>query len=306
MLYCAAPLTCQFERACGGELMEEVRIRDWSHLQKELFADSLNTDLGRYRAHYAFRGLDDAGKYDLKTSLMRLGGNYYDLERHMIRNFRKYAHRDVVEKDSLWHWLSVAQHHGLPTRILDWSYSPLVAAHFATSDPTKMDTDGVIWMLDFFKAYEYLPDDLKESRELIGGYGFDLEVLPKLFPTLEELDALAPPDFLIFFEPPSIDDRIVNQYALFSVMSSPKANLDEWLKERPDVTCRKVIIPAGEIKWEIRDKLDHANVTERVLFGGLDGLSKWLKRHYSPGPESKTQSASSGSGSKQARRKSRR
>jgi len=44
---------------------------------------------------------------------------------------------------------------------------------------------------------------------------------------------------------------------------------------------RKIVIPA-ELKWEIRDKLDQANITERVLFPGLDGLTKWLSRHYSP------------------------
>ena len=44
--------------------------------------------------------------------------------------------------------------------------------------------------------------------------------------------------------------------------------------------CRKVVIPAA-IKWEVRDKLDQCNITERVLFPGLDGLSRWLHRHYS-------------------------
>ena len=81
-------------------------------------------------------------------------------------------------------------------------------------------------------------------------------------------------------EPPSIDDRIVNQYAFCSVMNDPCMVLDDWLEAYPGI-ARKIIIPAG-LKWEIRDKLDQANINERVLFPGLDGLSRWLKRHYSP------------------------
>ena len=86
--------------------------------------------------------------------------------------------------------------------------------------------------------------------------------------------------FALFFEPPSIDDRIVNQFALFSIMSDPTARMDEWLVSYPDI-WRRIVIPA-DLKWELRDKLDQANVTERVLFPGLDGLSSWLKRQYSP------------------------
>lgn len=80
----------------------------------------------------------------------------------------------------------------------------------------------------------------------------------------------------------SIDDRIINQFALFSLMSDPTARLSDWLADRPEV-FRRIIIPAG-VKWEIRDKLDQANVTERVLSPGLDGLSRWLKRYYTPPP----------------------
>ena len=56
--------------------------------------------------------------------------------------------------------------------------------------------------------------------------------------------------------------------------------LDDWLAGQPQL-YRRVIIPA-RLKWEIRDKLDQSNITERVLFPGLEGLTAWLKRQYSP------------------------
>ena len=95
-----------------------------------------------------------------------------------------------------------------------------------------------------------------------------------------ELDRLSDQPFTLFFEPPSIDDRIVNQFAFFSVSSDPTLALDHWLADYPDI-CRRIIVPA-DLKWEIRDKLDQSNVTERVFFPGLEGLTAWLKRHYSP------------------------
>ena len=75
-----------------------------------------------------------------------------------------------------------------------------------------------------------------------------------------------------------MDDRIINQYALFSVLSDPHVSQEDWFLRRPHL-CRKIIIP-GDKKWEIRDNLDQANITERVLFPGLDGLSVWLNRYY--------------------------
>jgi hypothetical protein len=114
-------------------------------------------------------------------------------------------------------------------------------------------------------------------------YVFTPEMLSRAAPTLEQFDALARDEFVIFLEPPSLDERIVNQYALFSLLSHPTASLDEWLAEHPSV-YRRVVIPA-ELKWEVRDKLDQANITERVLYPGLDGLSRWLKRYYTPRTE---------------------
>ena len=257
----------------------------WSHLQELLFDRSWNDSLGRFRSSMAFRGLSEV-EYPLNTTLMRLGGDFEKLEKHLLRNFTKYAHRDVVERDSYWHWLSVAQHHGLPTRLLDWTHSPLVAAHFATANTEKYDCDGVIWSINYEECHRLLPTAMRSTLEKEGANTFTTQWLVKAATTLEEFDNMSSTPFLLFFEPPSMDDRIINQYALFSVMSSSGTSLDNWVGEHSEL-CTKIIIPA-ELKWEIRDKLDQSNVTERVLFPGLDGLSRWLHRHYSPKTGPKT------------------
>jgi hypothetical protein len=104
------------------------------------------------------------------------------------------------------------------------------------------------------------------------------------FGSLRAFDRLGRRPFVVFLEPPSLDPRIVNQFALFSLMSSPRATLDEWLATHN--VARQIRVPAA-LKWEIRDKLDQLNINERVLFPGLDGLSRWLTRYYWPKPTGK-------------------
>jgi hypothetical protein len=259
--------------------MSEIRVSGWNELSERLYENSYVPELGRNRSPYVFRGLSDVNQ-GLTTTLIRLGGDYARMENHLLRNFRKYARRDAVEHDSHWHWLALAQHHGLPTRLLDWTFSPHVAMHFATARLDLFDVDGVIWGVDFVGAHRLLPEALRTLLEEEGSDVFTVEMLEQSAHTLAEFESLAQDELLLFFEPPSLDDRIVNQFALFSVMSKATAALDQWLAAHPDLH-RKTIIPK-ELKWEIRDKLDQANITERVLFPGLDGLSQWLRRYYSP------------------------
>jgi hypothetical protein len=184
-----------------------------------------------------------------------------------------------VPEDSLWHWLALAKHHGLSTRLLDWTYSPYVALHFATAHPVDYEHDGSIWMVDFVKTNQLLPKKLRSAVEELGMNALSADLLREHATTLGDFDRLGE-DFVVFFEPPALDQRIVNQYALFSLMPSPHARLDEWLERNPGL-ARRIVVPA-ELKWEVRDKLDQANITERVLFPGLEGLAVWLKRYFSP------------------------
>jgi hypothetical protein len=259
--------------------VNEIRVSTWEELNQRLYEGSWNDTLARFRSDFAFRGMSDAS-YSLTTSLARLGDNYAALEGHLLRNFRKYAYRSSVDSDAVWNWLAVAQHHGLPTRLFDWTFSPYVALHFATENLEQFDVDGAVWCVDYVQAHRLLPQRLRAVLEEEGSNVFTVEMLNEVAPSLDEFDRLAPDPFVLFFEPPSLDERIVNQYALLSVTSDATAQLGGWLRDHPQLV-RKIILPR-ELKWEVRDKLDQANVNERVLFPGLDGLSRWLRRQYTP------------------------
>jgi hypothetical protein len=261
----------------------ESVVRSWPELNDRLFGDWWNRDLGRFRSHVAYRGVPER-EYDLTTSLIRLGGAYADVEAHLLRNFAKYARRALLPDASMWQWLALAQHHGLPTRMLDWTFSPYVALHFATAinRPEQVTGDAVIWAVDFVQTNACLPETLQTMLQAEAADVFTCEMLSHAADSLAAFDRLTPEPFVAFFEAPSLDDRIVNQAALFSLMSSPTARLDHWLDRHPDV-YRRIIIPAA-LKAEVRDKLDQANINERVLFPGLDGLCQWMRRYYAPRP----------------------
>ncbi len=265
----------------------DIVINSWAELCERVYDHSWKDDLGRFRTDFAFRGVSDKN-FTLKNRFLRNCGNNAFLEYHLLRNFRKYAQlNDPKLEVSEWRLLTIAQHHGLPTRLLDWTYSPFIAIHFATSDTTMYDKDGAIWNVDFKRANSLLPSPLKDVLDEAGSNTFTIEMIENALPVLRDFDKLSPQQLVIFFEPPSMNQRIVNQYAFFSVMSSPTTLLDDWLKDHPDM-YRRIIIPK-ELKWEIRDKLDQANITERILFPGLDGLASWLTRHYTPKDEIRQQ-----------------
>ncbi|HZP49118.1 MAG TPA: FRG domain-containing protein [Vicinamibacterales bacterium] len=255
-----------------------IRPTTWSALLDELYASSWNEALGRHRMPFAFRG-DPRLDEDLSSGLLRLAAgrpNVSRLELHLVRNFRKYAY-GTAGADTMWHWMALGQHRGLPTRLLDWTYSPFVALHFATADLDLMDTDGSVWMINFVDANRFLPRRLRRILAVEGSDTATIDMLGQIG-SLHEFDRLARTPFVVFLEPPSLDPRIVNQFALFSLMSSPQATLNDWVR-RHTALARHIVVPA-RLKWEIRDKLDQANINERVLFPGLDGLSAWLTRYY--------------------------
>ena len=257
--------------------MKDIIVNNYNELIAVLY-DIPKTQYGRHRSNYVYRGMADK-TWDIQTSLIRLGGNYEKVEGPLIRAFRKYAEPGWLPSDSVWMQMTVGQHHGLPTRLVDWTTSPQVAVHFATAEKDHLDKDGVIWCVDVVGMCQLLPPILIEILDKEYASLFSIEMLEHLS-KISDLDNLGKDSgaFMLFFEPPSLDSRIVNQGGIMSIL--PDSNLipSDFLKSHPNLYFR-IIIPSY-IKKEVRDKLDQANVNERMLFPGLDGLSQWLKRYY--------------------------
>ena len=260
-----------------GPAANTIVAASWRELDDLLFEGAWNPRVRRFRSLNAFRGVGRRG-LDLRTGAMRLGGDVAAKERHLVRNFRKYARRSFVGDDSIWNWLSLAQHHGLPTRLLDWTYSPYVALHFATVDAYTREEEGEVWIVSFPAVNRELPAALAQLLQAEGSHVFTGEMLSSVAATLGQLQRHATEPFALFLEPPALTERIVNQAALFSLMSTVEARFDEWLEARPDA-WRRIVLPPG-LKREVRDRLDQVNISERVLMPGLDGLSRWLARYY--------------------------
>lgn len=235
--------------------IEVITPGSWPDLEEALHQRSWNPELKRFRSPFVFRG--QAYDAPLTTSLQRLSGSPRSIERHLVRAFRKYAPASTEPAGSQWAWLTLGQHHGLPTRLLDWSYSPLVALHFATASEEHAGTDGVVWMIDVGATTASLPEQLRSVLAQEGGAVFTTEMLEMFSANpgrglpfdaemswLDRVEQEHGAPYLLFLEPPSLDQRIVQQSALFSMLSNPEVTLEDWLQPRAAM-ARRVVVPRG-------------------------------------------------------------
>ena len=153
--------------------------------------------------------------------------------------------------------------------------------HFATSgeDLTCMEQhDSILWKIDIEEMNGLLPDKYRETLSEEKAYLFTVDMLQHLVNDLEQYDADMDKDAMVLLEPPSIDQRIINQYSYFSVIPAQINDIEQFLNDRTNHTVKYII--DKNLRWRIRDMLDQMNINERVVYPGLDGLSAWLKRHY--------------------------
>ena len=205
----------------------------------EQFLDAIKTD----NDSVLYRGVTDVSH----QLIPRIGrskslspDSVLNLENAVFSEFKRRAPAFLTrEPKGDWDWLFLCQHHGIPTRLLDWTLNPLIALYFATE--TNWETDCMV--------YSFLPDQwLTPSTQDPFGFNEICAVYPDL-----------------------IHPRFVNQASVFTIQPKPWQQLGG-----PFV--RKFTIAAEAIPsiktWLAKFKIDRS-----FLFPGLDTLASQINNN---------------------------
>ena len=191
---------------------------------------------------WLFRGVSSA-RHLLIPSIGRNGRGWkysLDLERRLLEKFQREALpylRTNIEVSDKWTWLAMAQHHGVPTRLLDWSESPFISLFFATLGNDHEDA-GVYLVKRPSQVRDVRKDPFAVTRPA-------------------------------FFYPRHVTARITAQSGLFTVQPKPS-------EPYAGTGMRQIVISAAA-KPDIRRKLDAIGIHHALIYADLDGLSARLR-----------------------------
>jgi hypothetical protein len=194
-------------------------------------------------------------------------------ERELMLEFKRVApslRRGLPAHTRHIDWLAVAQHHGLPTRLLDWTESSLAALFFAVEQTVAPDREACpgVWMLN--------PDWLNRRAEVAQGVLVltdqpENEAVDRRWGALEGDDPGRDP---IAIRPVQLADRVAAQSGVFTLFGTEQQSLDS-LSDAGDNLARINIAPSA--LPAVQQELRLAGVTAVSLFPDLDGLSRHLR-----------------------------
>jgi hypothetical protein len=243
--------------------MDEVRVESWSDFM------ALSAELDGW----AFRGQQDA-RWPLLTSLSRYLNAYIpdraswrQREERAIRVFQRKAHNYIGDPSVLHNalrCLALMQHHGAPTRLLDFTKSPFVAVFFALERAT---VDAAVYALNTPRLWRAAPVDHPDMDR-------------------DRIDPRQPGNFARLFlpntnaiiwtgEPTEMDRRLVAQSGTLVVPGMLDKPLDEILRQYGESAplLKKIVLPLA-VREEAMKALYRMNVTNATLFPDLDGLAR--------------------------------
>jgi hypothetical protein len=227
--------------------------------------------------HPWFRGQADFS-WDLLPKLYRGSWNK-GFEREMFRDFKLRATAFVKNiPSSDMEWLFIMQHYGMPTRLLDWTESHLLALYFAVNNP-ELHSDAAVWILNPWS----LNLAVTNQRTIPTGTDplFEKYILPlKVDRYARKVEAEQP----VAVRPVQNTPRIIAQKGTFTIFGHAEVPLNKinigLSKSLYQIQFKELIIE-GSAKQQILKALILAGITESVLFPDLDGLSNEISFRYS-------------------------
>jgi hypothetical protein len=246
-------------------------LSSWNEFE-DLSADFLSTPFVKT---WGFRGHSDTSHSLAPTILRTLRTGAFPrkvcnlLEKEAVYTFRSQAHLYLQDylcqtcEDDV-DWWGIMQHHGAPTRLLDWTHSPYVAAYFATIG--DLEKAGAIWVFSQSAVSDH-------NKEVLGVKS-DLKGVNILGMCEDE----SIPDLLFSVERKTMTQRMVSQQGFFTFCNNILVDHQTWLynyfeKVNHRSGFMKFEIPPN-LKIEFLRKLHYMNITASSLFHGIDGLGK--------------------------------
>jgi hypothetical protein len=254
-----------------------------AHLYSEESVSSWREAKDRFEGidqHFVFRGQRDAG-WTLQTSLERstFFAKSYHVEKDFVSDFQRgaAAYTDaqyLPTSDDYLSWLSLMQHHGAPTRLLDFSLSPYIAAFFALEGAS---VDCAVWAIE----KDHLKEDLHHKYPFEYHEDVFFDVKKEVFNDIFSENKLS----CVFPVRPTLADRryLLQQGIFISLGNSNQSFMDqlatygwpEYLAEH----IIKIILPRS-IRDEALWDLGRMNIHRATLFGTLEGYSAYLRSNY--------------------------
>jgi hypothetical protein len=250
-----------------------------------------------------YRGHSDI-EWKLIPKVQReFGGNdeeeLFRIERYYTNNFQGRASTLNLPKPELnkkANWLTLMQHYGLPTRLLDWSRSPLIALYFAISDKDYFGEDACVWILDPSKLND--KEELEKASHVDGKTYKNSFIYNMAHNTISTMiytafkrwklssnpDAITPDDRKLEHRlnalkgkiaacyPTEADNRVYNQYSAFTVHTSTRKLIDIC----DDLTLLQVKIP-NSVKDKLLKELSVCCITQSYIFPDFGHLAKELQ-----------------------------